>query len=296
MSKSNKIDWKSIFSLQSILYTVSGLFIAVVALKGFMIPNSFLDGGVTAISILINRVFHIHISILLIVFNLPFLIIGYHKLGKTFIVQSLIAILIMASLMFIVEIPTVTQDKVLIAVFGGFLMGLGIGLVIRGGAVIDGLEIIAHYTTKRVAFTTSEIIMLFNSLVILGAAIEFGIETGMYSILVYYTAMKTSDYVVDGFEEFTSLNIISKDFEAVKSLVVNDFNKAITVYKGERGYLPGSFEIKNDCDIIMTVVTRLEIHRLKQEVSKIDPDAFFFVQSIKEVKGGVVNKQSSIKA
>ena len=296
MSKANSIDWKSIYSLQSILYTVSGLFIAVVALKGFMIPNSFLDGGVTAISILINKVFKIHISILLVVFNLPFLVIGYQKLGKTFIVQSLIAILIMATLMFFVEIPTVTQDKVLIAVFGGFLMGLGIGLVIRGGAVIDGLEIIAHYTTKKVAFTTSEIIMLFNSLVILAAAVEFGIETGMYSILVYYTAMKTSDYVVDGFEEFTSLNIISKEFESVKSLIVNDFNKAITVYKGERGYLPGSFDVKYDCDIIMTVVTRLEIHRLKQEISNIDPNAFFFVQSIKEGKGGVVNKQSSIKA
>lgn len=294
VSKSAKIDWKSIFSLQSIIYTVLGLFIAVVALKGFMIPNNFLDGGVTAISILVNKVFKIHMSILLIVFNLPFLIIGYSKLGKTFIIQSLIAILIMAALMYFVNIPIVTKDKVLIAVFGGFLMGLGIGLVIRGGAVIDGLEIIAHYTTKKVAFTTSEIIMLFNSLVILGAALEFGLETGMYSILVYYTAMKTSDYVVDGFEEFTALTIISKEYDPVKSLIVNDFGKAISVFKGERGYLPGAFDIKFDCDIIMTVVTRLEIHRIKQEVFKIDPNAFFYVQSIKEVKGGIT-KQSGIK-
>jgi len=231
--RSNKIDWKTILSVQSIFYTVLGLFISVVALKGFMIPNSFLDGGVTAISILVNKVFKIHMSILLIVFNLPFLVIGYQKLGKTFIVQSSIAILIMAALMYFVNIPTVTEDKVLIAVFGGFLMGLGIGLVIRGGAVIDGLEIIAHYTTKKVAFTTSEIIMLFNSLVILGAAVEFGLETGMYSILVYYTAMKTSDYVVDGFEEFTALSIISHHHDLVKSLIVNDFGKAITVYKPE---------------------------------------------------------------
>lgn len=294
INKSDEIDWKSIFSLEAIVYTVLGLFIAVVALKGFMIPNNFLDGGVTAISILINKVFKIHMSILLIVFNLPFLIIGYRKMGRTFIIQSLIAILIMAVLMYFVNIPTVTEDKVLIAVFGGFLMGLGIGLVIRGGAVIDGLEIIAHYTTKKVAFTSSEIIMLFNSLVILSAAIKFGLETGMYSILVYYTAMKTSDYVVDGFEEFTALNIISKEFEPIKSLIVNDFGKAISVFKGERGYLPGTFNIKHDCDIIMTVVTRLEIHRIKQAVSKIDPNAFFYVQSIKEVKGGIV-KQTGIK-
>lgn len=290
----NDIDWKSIFSLQSIIYTVLGLFIAVVALKGFMLPNNFLDGGVTAISILVNKVFKIHMSVLLIVFNLPFLIIGYQKLGKTFSIQSLLAVLIMAALMYFVEVPTVTEDKVLIAVFGGFLMGLGIGLVIRGGAVIDGLEIIAHYTTKKVAFTTSEIIMLFNSLVILIAAVNFGLETGMYSILVYYTAMKTSDYVVDGFEEFTALSIISGKFDLVKSMIVNDFGKAITVYKGERGYLPGSFEIKHDCDIIMTVVTRLEIHRIKQKVSKLDPNAFFYVQSIKEVKGGII-KQSGIQ-
>jgi uncharacterized membrane-anchored protein YitT (DUF2179 family) len=164
-------------------------------------------------------------------------------------------------------------------------MGLGIGLVIRGGGVVDGLEIIAHYTTKKVAFTTSEIIMAFNSLVILAAAFEFGIEPAMYSILVYYTAMKTSDYVVDGFEEFTSLSIISYDHERVKSIVVNDFGKAITVYKGERGYLPGSFNVKYDCDIVVTVVTRLEIHRIKQAISRVDPKAFFFVQSVKEVKG-----------
>lgn len=196
--------------------------------------------------------------------------------------------------MYFVNIPIVTEDKLLIAVFGGFLMGLGIGLVIRGGAVIDGLEIIAHYTTKKVAFTTSEIIMLFNSLVIIIAATQFGLETGMYSILVYFTAMKTSDYVVNGFEEFTALTIISGEFDSVKALIVNDFGKAISVFKGERGYLPGTFNIKHDCDIIMTVVTRLEIHRIKQEVSKIDPNAFFYVQSIKEVKGGII-KQTGIK-
>ena len=137
MNKVNQIDWNSIFSLRSIVYTLSGLFIAAVALKGFMIPNSFLDGGVTAVSVLIYKIFRIHISVLLIVFNVPFLIIGYHKLGRTFIVHSLLAILIMAALLFFLKIPKITEDKVLIAVFGGFLMGLGIGLVIRGGAVID---------------------------------------------------------------------------------------------------------------------------------------------------------------
>lgn len=284
---SNMINWKSIFSLSSIIYTVLGVISALIALQGFMIPNHFLDGGVTGISILLEEVFHIPFSISLILFNLPFIFLGYRKIGKTFSIKAFIAVILLAVLMTFFTFPQVTSDKVLIAVFGGFFIGLGIGLVIRGGGVIDGLEIIAHYTNRRVPFSTSEIIMSVNTLLFIGAAFEFGIETAMYSILVYYTAMKTSDYVVDGFEEFTALTIISKEFETVKSIIVNDFGKAITVYKGERGYLPGSFKVKQNCDIVMTIVTRIEIHRIKERIKETDPNAFFYVQRIKEVKGGL---------
>jgi len=290
MSKEDKINWSSIFSLSYALTTIIGVFISVVALKGFMLPNNFVDGDVTAISILFKEIFQIHISFFLVLINLPFVYIGYRLIGKTFAVKSLISISLMAFLMVVVEVPVVTNDKLLIAVFGGFLMGLGLGLVVRGGGVVDGLEVIAQFTRQKTGFTTSEIIMVFNSLVILGAAFEFGLEPAMYSILVYFTAMKTSDYVVDGIEEFTSLSIVSKEYESIKSLIVNDFGKAITVYKGERGYLPGAFELSHDTDIVVTVVTRLEIHRIKKEVSKIDPQAFFFVQSIKEVKGSYLKR------
>lgn len=281
------INWKSIFSLSSIVYTVLGVFSALIALKGFMIPNHLLDGGVTGISILMEETFHLPVSLSLILFNIPFIYLGYRKIGKTFSVNALIAVLLLSALMNFIEVPPVTDDKVLIAVFEGFLIGLGIGLVIRGGGVIDGLEIIAHYTNKQIGFSTSEIIMAFNCLLFIGAAFEFGIETAMYSILVYYTAMKTSDYVVDGFEEFTALTIISKEFEQVKSVIVNNYGKAITVYKGERGYLPETFEVREDCDIVMTIVTRIEIHRMKKAIQEIDPKAFFYVQRIKEVKGGI---------
>ena len=290
VNKSNSIDWKSIFSLKSMIFTITGVFIAVVALKGFMIPNNFLDGGVTAASILLNGTFNVDFSVFLIILNIPFFYIGYLKISKTFGVQSFIAVLLMAILMYVVEIPTITDDDFLIAAFGGFLIGLGIGLVIRGGGIIDGLEVIAIYSQKKSGFTSSEIILVINSIVILGAAFKFGIEAAMYSILVYFIAIKTSDYVVDGFEEFTALTIVSKEYETVKSLIVNDFGKAISVYKGERGYLPGKFEIKHDCDIILTVVTRLEIHRIKNAIYEIDPNAFFYVQSIKEVKGGLIRR------
>jgi uncharacterized membrane-anchored protein YitT (DUF2179 family) len=288
------IDWAAVFSPKSLLYIVAGVFCATLALQGFMIPNHFLDGGVTGISILIHEYFHIPIYLLLFVLNLPFLYVGYKKIGKIFAVQTALAIFLLSVFMAFIQIEEAfTNDKLLIAIFGGFLIGLGIGLVIRGGAVIDGLEVMADYTHKKSGFSTSEIILVVNTLLFLGVAFKFGIEAAMYSILTYYTALKTSDYVVDGFEEFTALTIISKNHEEIKSVIVNDFGKAISVYKGERGYLPGSFDISHDCDIVMTIVTRLEVHRLKTALSDVDPQAFFFVQTIKEVTGGVVKNRKS---
>ncbi len=284
----NKVNWRAIFSIQSIIYTVLGVICAVIALKGFMMPNHFLDGGVTGVSILLHEATHYNISIFLTLLNLPFVYIGYKKMGITFAAQSLIAILLLAGLMNVIEIETVTNDKLLISLFGGLLIGLGFGLVIRGGGVIDGFEIIAHYTQKKSSFSSGEIILFGNTLIFLSAAVYFGIEPAMYSILTYFTAVKTADYVVDGFQEYTALTIISKEHEEVKSIIVNDFGKAISVYKGERGYLPGKYGSHEDCDFIMTIVTRLEIHYLQEAISKTDANAFFFIQRIKEVKGGVV--------
>jgi uncharacterized membrane-anchored protein YitT (DUF2179 family) len=286
----DKIDWQRVFSPSTLIYTILGVFSAVVALKGFMIPNHFLDGGITGISILLYEVTHMNIGLFLAVLNIPFIIIGYKKIGKTFTIQTIMAILLLIIGMQFFEMPVVTKDKILIAVFGGFLIGLGFGLVIKGGGVIDGFEIIADYTTKKVGLTSSEIIMMVNSVLFLSIAAYFGIESAMYSILTYFTATRTSDYVVDGFEEYTALSVISKEYDAVKSIIVNDFGKAITVYKGERGYLPGSFDVKSDCDIVMTVATRLEMHRIKAAIHEKDPTAFFHVHSIKEVTGGVVKQ------
>ncbi|KRG27216.1 YitT family protein [Salegentibacter mishustinae] len=289
MSSSKKINWHSICSLHSILFTVLGVLFAVVGLKGFLVPNNFLDGGVTGISILLLGISPLHISLLLLIFNLPFVIIGFKKIGYTFGIHAGIAILLLSAGMYLLEIEVFTEDKVLIAIFGGFFIGLGIGFVLRGGGVIDGLEVIALHTEKKSAFTSAEIILTLNILIIMGAAYRFGIETGMYSILVYYTAMLTTNYVVEGFEEFTALNIISKDAAEIQNMIANEFGKGITIFKGERGYLPKLHKKKTDCDIIVTVVTRLEIHRIKNSVMKIDPQAFIFVNTIKEVNGGYLS-------
>lgn len=290
MKQDKGIDWGQVFSWHSILFSVAGVICAVVALKGFMIPNHFIDGGVTGVSILISEVYGVDISLLILVLNIPFLIIGYNKIGKTFAVQASFAVILLAVMIYFIDIPVITSEKILISVFAGFLIGLGVGLVIRGGAVIDGLEVIADYTQKMSGITTSEIILLANSVLMFSAGYFFGIETAMYSILTYFTAVKTSDYVVDGIEQYTALTIISKRDEAIKAMIVNDMDKAISVYKGERGYLPGAIEQKSDCDIITTVATRLEINSIKRAVFDIDPQAFVYTQAIKEVGGGIIKK------
>lgn len=290
MSANSRVEWDKVFSVSSMVYTLAGVLVSFVALKGFLIPNRFMDGGVTSMSIILNTAFGLNFSTYFVLINLIFIYFGYKKIGKTFAVRSLIGIFLLGYLTTYYNLPIFTEDKILIAFFGGFLIGLGVGLVIRGGGVIDGLEVIADYTNKKSGFSSSEVILVINIVIMLAAAYYYGMETAMYSILTYFTSLKTSDYVVDGFEEYTALTVISKDHDMVKSIIVNDFSKAISVYKGERGYLPGSFDIKADCDIVMTIVTRLELHRIKQAISIADPMAFFYVQSIKEVTGGVVKK------
>jgi uncharacterized membrane-anchored protein YitT (DUF2179 family) len=290
--KSDRIEWKSVWDLKNLLHLALGTGLAVLAMKGFMIPNRFMDGGITGISILLHEIFHINISFLVIVLNVVFIYLGYIRIGKTFAVQTTIAVALLSLGLLFVEITPITHDKLLIAIFGGILIGTGVGLVIRGGGVIDGAEVIAVFTKRRTGFSNSEIIMLFNTIIFAIAAFQFGIETAMYSIITYFTATRATDYVVDGIEEFTALNIISTQPEEVKSFLVNELGKGITVYKGERGYLPGSFDIKTDCEIVVTIVTRLEIKQIEEALMKIDPKAFVFVQSIKEATGGILKSKA----
>ncbi len=290
ISSRQNIDWKAVFDPASLFYIIIGVFCAAIALEAFMLPNKFLDGGVTGIAIIINLRFGVNLNLLLVLINIPFLWIGWKKIGKTFAIQSSFSVLLLTVVLHFMEIDPITEDKVLIAVFGGVLMGTGIGLIIRGGGLIDGFEVITEYVQKNSAFSGSEITVFLNSIIMLVAAVYFGTDAALYSILTYFTAIKMTDYVVEGFEEYTALTIISREDDKVKELIVKEFGKAISVYKGERGYLPETFHIKHPCDIIMTVVTRLEVHRMKEAIQQIDPKAFFYVQTIKEVKGGVIKR------
>ena len=293
--KSDLINWGQVWNLKNLLQILVGSGMAVFAMKGFMIPNRFMDGGVTGISILLHEISHINISIFIIVFNLPFIYLGYKRIGKTFAVQTTLAVILLATGLLFSEIPPVTTDPLLIAIFGGILIGTGVALVIRSGGVIDGAEVIAVFTKRRTGFSNSEIIMLFNTFIFAGAAFHFGLETAMYSLITYYSATRATDYVVDGIEQYTSINIISSQHEKIKDFLVNELGKGITVYKGERGFLPGSFDINSDCEIIVTIVTRLEINQIQDSIMDIDPKAFIYIQSINEASGGILKEKGHAK-
>ena len=293
--QSDTINWNQVLDLKNMLQILIGSCLAVFAMKGFMIPNKFMDGGVTGISLLLHEISNINISVFILVFNLPFIYLGYKKIGRTFAVQTTIAIILLAAGLLFIEIQPVTTDKLLIAIFGGILIGTGVGLVIRCGGVIDGAEVIAVFTRRRTGFSNSEIIMLFNTFIFAGAAFHFGLETAMYSLITYYAATRATDYIVDGIEQYTAINIISSQHDRVKEYLVNELGKGITVYKGERGYLPGSFSIKTECEIIVTIVTRLEIIQIQEAIMKIDTKAFIFIQSINEATGGIIKAKGHAK-
>jgi uncharacterized membrane-anchored protein YitT (DUF2179 family) len=293
--KNDFVNWKIIANPKNLLQIFVGAGMAVFAIKGFMIPNQFMDGGVTGISILLHEITHINISVFISLFNLPFIYLGYKRIGKTFAFQTSMAVILLTLGLIFINIQPVTTDKLLIAIFGGILIGTGVGLVIRSGGVIDGAEVIAVFTRRRTGFSNSEIVMLFNTFIFAGAAFHFGIETAMYSLITYYAATRATDYVVDGIEQYTAINIISAEQEKIKDMLVNELGKGITVYKGERGFLPGSFHIKTDCEIIVTIVTRLEISQIEGAVTGIDPKAFVYSQSINEATGGVLKSKGHAK-
>ncbi|HVG40688.1 MAG TPA: YitT family protein [Chitinophagaceae bacterium] len=271
---------------------ILGVLTAAFALEIFLQPNNFLDGGITGIALLLKALYGVNLSITIIVLNLPFIIASYYVVSHRFAYKTLFSILLLGAVLLLmhefIHFPTITKDPILVAVFGGFFLGLGSGLAMRGGCVLDGTEVLALYTFRKTSFTVSEVIFAANIVIFSVAALKFGIEISMYCLLTYFTASKTIDYVVEGIEEYTGVTIISGSSELIKTRLVNEMGKSITVYKGERGYIPGSYGLSTDCDIIFTVITRLELRRLKNLVYETDTKAFVFASTIKDASGGII--------
>jgi uncharacterized membrane-anchored protein YitT (DUF2179 family) len=272
---------------------VVGILIAGFALKGFLVPNHFFDGGVTGISLLIKELYNFNLAYVIVLANLPFIILSYFTVSKSFAIKTFGCIALLSVCLLFMPYPVITSDKLLISIFGGFFIGLGIGLIMRAGCALDGVEVLALYTFKKTSFTVTEIILAINIAIFSIAAFKLGMETAMYSVLTYFTATKTIDFIVEGIEAYTGVTIISGKSELIKYRLVNELARGITVYKGERGFLPGQFETSTDCDIIFTVVTRLELRKLKNVVHETDPKAFVFANTIKEASGGILRRRQA---
>jgi uncharacterized membrane-anchored protein YitT (DUF2179 family) len=277
--------------LRSILYLVAGVFSAALALEAFILPSGLFDGGVTGISLLAARFIPLPLSVFLVGLNLPFIWLGYKQLGKDFAIRALLAILALAVVIEVVHFPVVTQDKMLIAVFGGFFLGAGIGLAMRGGGVLDGTEILAVYLSRKASLSVGDFVLVLNILIFIIVAVVLDVPTALYSILTYLAASKTIEFVVNGIEEYTGVTIISEHSDAIRRALTERLGRGVTVYAGHRGY--GSRgEQPSPIDIVFTVVTRLEVSQVTDEVNHIDPRAFIIMHSVNDAKGGMVKKRA----
>ncbi|SEK79381.1 Uncharacterized membrane-anchored protein YitT, contains DUF161 and DUF2179 domains [Chitinophaga rupis] len=277
---------------QDAVLIVIGVLLAALGLKGFLLPNEFLDGGVTGISLLISRLTGWSISVLLIVINIPFILLAYRQLSLSFTIKALAAIIGLATALVFIKVPVITSDKLLIALFGGFFLGAGIGMSVRGGAVLDGTEVLALYINRKTVLSMGEVIMYFNILIFGVAAVLINIETAMYAMLTYLSASKTVDFIIQGFEEYIALTIISPESELIRKMLTLKLKKGVTVYKGKSGFgKRGS--VDNEIDIIYTVVTRLEVHKIIDEIEKIDSKAFIVQHNINDTKGGMIKRRAT---
>ena len=274
------------------IYTTIGILFCGFALKSFLIPNHFFDGGITGISLLLHEIYHFNIAYVIILANLPLVILGGYLVNKAFALKTFAAVVGLGLCLLLIPYPVITSDKLLVSIFGGVFMGIGVGLAMRGGCALDGIEVLALYTGKKINFTISEIILGINILIFLIAAFKLGLPTSLYSILTYYAASRTISFVVEGLEEYTGVTIISANSELVKEHLVMKLGRGITVYKGERGFLKESFNISQPVDIVFTLVTRLEVKKLRLLVNDIDEKAFVFTSTIKEAAGGVLKRRA----
>ena len=276
--------------VRNFLFIAVGVIMASIGLKGFLLPNKFLDGGAMGLSLLMEILTRADLSLLIVGINLPFILLGARQISVVFAIKSGLAIISLALLVHFIELPTITSDKLLIAVFGGFFLGSGIGFSIRGGAVIDGTEVLAISISRKSSLTVGDFIALFNIVLFSVAAILVNIETAMYCMLTYISAPKTVDFIINGIEEYIGVMIVSRNSDLIKHQIINKLGRGVTILKSEKGFGKKGAE-GNDGKVIFCVVTRLEVTKLLLEIEKVDDDCFVVQYPIKDTKGGMIKKR-----
>ncbi|MBL8203608.1 MAG: YitT family protein [Blastocatellia bacterium] len=263
-----------------------GIFSAAFGLKGFLLSSHFIDGGVTGISMLLSSMSGIPLAILISVINLPFIAVGYKQIGKAFALKSALAIAGLSLCLAFVKFPDVTSDKLLTAIFGGFFIGAGIGLAMRGGAVLDGTEIAALLVSKSThILKVGDVILILNIFIFAAAALLLGVESALYSMLTYFSASKTVDFLVYGIEEYHGITIVSAHSQNIRRAILHDLSRGVTVYQGRGGLS------ETEQEILYCVVTRLEIAKVKSIIEEIDASAFVVIHHIADASGGMVKKR-----
>ena len=275
--------------IKDVLLITAGIFSAAFGFKGFLLTNNFIDGGATGISLLLSAVTSLPLYVWIIAVNIPFILLAYKIMGRQFAFKTALAIAGLALCLATVTFPNVTNDNLLVAVFGGFFLGAGIGMAVRGGAVIDGTEVLAIFLSRRLSATIGDIIIVINVFIFSVAAYLLGIEIALYSMITYLSASKTLDFVVEGIEEYMGATIISSHHEEIRQMIIGVMGRGVTVYKGQRGF--GKQGEKTEVDIVYTVLTRLELNKLNTEIEKIDPYAFVVMSSVKDTRGGMIKKR-----
>lgn len=272
-----------------ILVTV-GIFSAAFGLKGFLLTNHFIDGGATGISLLVSSITNIPLYYLIITINIPFIILGYNIMGKVFAIKTVLAIAGLALCIALVKFPNVTDDNLLVAIFGGIFLGAGIGFSVRGGAVIDGTEVLAIFLSKKFSTSLGDIIIMINVVVFSLGAYLLSVEIALYSMITYMAASKTLDFIIEGIDEYTGVTIISSHSAEIRQMIIEQMGRGVTIYYGKQGY--GKKGASKNIDIVYTVITRLEFNKLNSELMIIDPHAFVVMSSVKEIRGGMIKKRA----
>ncbi len=281
-----KIIWTQ---FKKILFLVLGILSATFGLKSFLLPNKFIDGGVTGISMLTYVLSGIPISVLLVVYNLPFIILAFYNISKDMSIRAILGILGLSIALTVIPLPIITHDKLLVSVFGGFFLGAGIAFAIRGGGVIDGTEILAVFLSRKLHTTVGDIILITNIIIFSIVAIFLGVEIAFYSILTYLSASKTADFIIEGIEEYVAVIIVSEKSDELRNAILFNLGRGATVFKGKKGL--SSLDKNDEIDILYTVLTRMELPKLAIEINKIDPKAFVVIHKVKDTIGGYIKKR-----
>lgn len=275
-------------SVKEYVQILIGIVLASIGLKAFLLPNGFLDGGVTGIAILLSNVLDIKMSVLLLICSIPFLLVGIYTISRRILLKSIIAIALLALSIAIESFPVITEDKLLISIFGGLFLGAGIGLTIRNGAVLDGSEILGVFIYDRFGIKIGNTILVFNIVLFLITAALLSTEVAMYSILTYIVTAKVIDLVIEGFEDFVGFTIVSRKGILIEKALLTEMGVGATIYKGASGY--GSSGKQEETRIIHTVINRIDIRKTYRIIDKIDDDAFIVEFDINNVKGGVLRR------